>query len=134
MFRTAACVVLVLAFCSFLNAQSARVITDRANLRGTPADTGKVVDTLSKGVEVELVKVSGLWYLVQSTEYAGWVFTSDLEVKQAPADTAGVSKAPPKSASLPAPTDRKYIRGSRGGCYYLRPSGSKAYVDRELCD
>ncbi len=134
MFRAAACGVLVLAYCSFLGAQSARVITDKANLRGRPADTGKVVDTLSKGAEVELVKVSGLWYLVQSTDYAGWIFTSDLEVKQAPGDNAGVSRVPPKSTLQPASTDKKYIRGSRGGCYYLRPSGSKAYVDRELCD
>jgi endonuclease YncB( thermonuclease family) len=29
--------------------------------------------------------------------------------------------------------DRKYVLGSRGGCYYIRPSGSKTYVDKKLC-
>lgn len=27
-----------------------------------------------------------------------------------------------------------YIRGPRGGCYYLSASGKKVYVDRSLCD
>lgn len=30
-------------------------------------------------------------------------------------------------------SDRKYIRGSRGGCYYLNSSGNKTYVDKSLC-
>lgn len=28
---------------------------------------------------------------------------------------------------------RTYVRGSRGGCYYLNGSGKKVYVDRSLC-
>lgn len=31
-------------------------------------------------------------------------------------------------------TSSKYIRGPRGGCYYINSSGSKEYVDRSLCD
>jgi hypothetical protein len=29
---------------------------------------------------------------------------------------------------------RKYIRGPRGGCYYINSKGNKVYVDRSLCD
>lgn len=29
--------------------------------------------------------------------------------------------------------NRKYWRGSRGGCYFLTPSGKKTYVDKALC-
>jgi len=28
---------------------------------------------------------------------------------------------------------RKYITGSRGGCYYINKNGNKTYVDRSLC-
>ena len=28
----------------------------------------------------------------------------------------------------------KYVRGPRGGCYYITPSGNKAYVDRSKCN
>jgi endonuclease YncB( thermonuclease family) len=31
-------------------------------------------------------------------------------------------------------TDRKYIKGSRGGCYYINSNGKKTYVDRSLCN
>lgn len=27
----------------------------------------------------------------------------------------------------------KYIRGPRGGCYYINKNGNKTYVDRALC-
>jgi hypothetical protein len=29
---------------------------------------------------------------------------------------------------------RRYIRGPRGGCYYINDNGSKVYVDRSICD
>jgi hypothetical protein len=46
--------------------------------------------------------------------------------------------APPKSLiltpSLPPPTPgRTYLRGSRGGCYYLNSGGKKIYVDHGYC-
>ncbi|MET0753412.1 MAG: zinc ribbon domain-containing protein [Pyrinomonadaceae bacterium] len=31
-------------------------------------------------------------------------------------------------------TSSKYIRGPRGGCYYITSSGSKEYVDKSLCN
>jgi len=36
-------------------------------------------------------------------------------------------------ASKPAASSRTYLKGSRGGCYYLNSSGNKVYVDRTLC-
>lgn len=31
-------------------------------------------------------------------------------------------------------TGRKYIRGPRGGCYYINRNGNKTYVDRSFCN
>jgi endonuclease YncB( thermonuclease family) len=31
-------------------------------------------------------------------------------------------------------TDRTYIKGSRGGCYYINSNGNKTYVDKALCN
>ncbi len=31
-------------------------------------------------------------------------------------------------------TKTKYIRGPRGGCYYINGNGNKTYVDRSLCN
>lgn len=40
-----------------------------------------------------------------------------------------------KPAEKPVSKDgRTYIKGSRGGCYYINSSGKKIYVDRGLCN
>jgi len=40
----------------------------------------------------------------------------------------------PVDPAPPAPTPgRTYIKGSRGGCYYLTASGKKTYVDHSYC-
>lgn len=52
--------------------------------------------------------------------------TSNLPVENRPKPTP-----PPSAAST---TEKKYIRGARGGCYYLSASGKKVYVDRGLCN
>ncbi len=31
-------------------------------------------------------------------------------------------------------TNRKYLVGAKGGCYYLNSSGNKSYVDKKLCN
>ncbi len=41
---------------------------------------------------------------------------------------------PPPSVPIPATSSRTYIRGPRGGCYYLNRSGNKVYVDKSLCN
>ena len=39
------------------------------------------------------------------------------------------------NASTPAKTSEKtYIRGLRGGCYYINRNGKKSYVDQSLCN
>ena len=38
-----------------------------------------------------------------------------------------------KLLKAPIETNRTYIRGDRGGCYYLNSKGNRIYVDRGLC-
>ena len=42
--------------------------------------------------------------------------------------------APKAFQQLPRTASNGYIRGPRGGCYYLSGSGRKVYVDRGLCN
>ena len=44
-----------------------------------------------------------------------------------PVELASAKAAPSSSAS------RTYVKGPRGGCYYLNSSGSKVYVDKKNC-
>ncbi len=39
-----------------------------------------------------------------------------------------------KKNSSAVRSSRQYIRGPRGGCYYINSNGNKTYVDRSLCN
>lgn len=139
-----------------LFSQSATVISENANLRGTPAASGKVVDTLPRATSVQVIKQAGSWFLVQAAEYVGWIhgntirldapldistadpstlYSSPIAVPRQPEPTPPVYVAPQRTApARPPSSDRSYIRGPRGGCYYYGSSGRKVYVDRSLCN
>ena len=44
-----------------------------------------------------------------------------------------LAPAAASTAGKPSASSRSYLKGSRGGCYYLNSSGNKVYVDRSLC-
>lgn len=127
----------LLLLVSLTKAQTATVISENANLRGTPNQSGKVVSTLSIGSTVEVIKQNGSWFLVQSDEYAGWMHGNTIRYQMAvvPND---YYPAPAKIKSTPSTKrsseSRYYIRGPRGGCYYINGNGNKTYVNRSLCN
>lgn len=52
-----------------------------------------------------------------------------------PAEPTMIKTDAPKESTKKAQTgDKTYLKGSRGGCYYLNAKGSKVYVDKELCN
>jgi endonuclease YncB( thermonuclease family) len=38
------------------------------------------------------------------------------------------------SAAKVKPLEKKYLLGSRGGCYFVNSNGTKIYVDRKMCE
>ena len=123
-------IILILTFAVY--PQSATVITENANLRGTPSESGKVVDTISQGTSMEIIKQKSAWFLVQTTDYVGWVHGNTIRL------TDTITTVPTTVYERPATTrqsdSRTYIRGPRGGCYYINRNGNKTYVDRSLCN
>lgn len=150
--------------------QTAVVIGENAYLRGSPIETGAVVDTLLPGTAVAIFRRQGRWFLVQASPFVGWIHGKSLRLTRAAkpklpsqmpsAET--VSSQPASGTELPAPTEaetktetspeaappgapsktaepsasdkRIYIRGPRGGCYYIKPNGRKVYGDHNLCN
>jgi hypothetical protein len=70
--------VLLLALSAY--PQTATVIPENANLRGTPSVSGKVVETIPQNLVVEVLQQRGAWFLVQTTDYAGWVHGNSLRL------------------------------------------------------
>ena len=125
--------------------QMATITRPNATLHGTPVAAGKVITSLEKGSRVEILIAQGIWNLVQSQDYVGWISTGAILPDDPQEPTLSVptpatlrSTIPPPAATTnPVPlrqsSGRTYIRGSRGGCYYVNSNGNKTYVDRSLC-
>ena len=88
----------------------------------TKADgTKSVSNHLNTGT---FIKRSGKWQVV--AWQATTVPNPDAEAKAELVSTG--------SASAKTVDGRTYLKGSRGGCYYLNSSGNKVYVDKGLCN
>lgn len=131
------------------------VIAEKVNLRGTPTGTGKIVTELNRDTPFNLMKQEGPWFLIQTKTDVGWVHGNTIKLTMATLETLGgasladiparpvdvspvrqaapISQPRPSSSSSPSSTSG-YIRGSRGGCYYLNSRGNKTYVSRSLCN
>ena len=60
--------------------------------------------------------------------------TAQTETKPAASQpAAAVTTIADASATKTESTDRKYVKGPRGGCYYMNAGGSKVYVDKKFC-
>lgn len=147
----------VLACACLASAQgrTATVISERANLRDIPSQTGQVTQEVAVGTSIKVLDRKGAWYVVRVEDSVGWMHGNTFRfgggssvVQSAP----GLDASPSVVESTPRPSrpssgstqsdasgsrpgsGRSYIRGPRGGCYYYSSSGRKVYVDRSLCN
>lgn len=100
----------------------------------TKADGSRTVgNNLNTGT---FIKRDGKWQVV--------AWQSTIVPPPQPATQSKSAESSPKPAAIssegPAPTTattnsatRVYIKGPRGGCYYLNSSGGKVYVDKKNC-
>ncbi len=76
-----------------------------------------------------LLKSNGNWEYVNTT-------TSSNSADKKILSSSRPSTSRTKIYSTPSTkyTSRRYIRGPRGGCYYINRNGGKTYVDRSMCN
>ena len=120
----------------------ARVIAEKANLRETPSVTGLAEGEVSEGTIVKVLDEKLPWYVVRVGDRVGWMHGATLVFIDYATTTTEREPVrvitPAETYSQPQPrrstSGRVYIRGPRGGCYYISGSGSKVYVDRSVCN
>jgi hypothetical protein len=137
--------------------RTATVISERANLRETPAQASEVKQEVAVGTSIKVLDRKGAWYVVRIDDSVGWMhgntfrFGSGSGIQQSnsvldddasPSPAANTSR-PIRSRSGSVQSNdsgsrsssgRTLIRGPRGGCYYYSGSGRKVYVNRSLCN
>lgn len=129
----------------------ARVISENAHLRDTPSVSGASEQEVAEDTIVKVLDEKLPWYVVRVGNRVGWMHGNTLEfistqgsVSEPPQQQIVVPDSKPSTPSVPRSrpsrpvkstvSDRGYITGPRGGCYYLSGSGRKVYVDRSLCN
>ena len=143
-------------------ARYARVISQSANLRETPAVTSTSIIDITEDTLVKVLDEKLPWYVVRIGNRVGWMHgdTLDFINTSSPVTTAPIEQSvtpiytPPPSTRRSTPPESSssgssssgssssgsssssggYIRGPRGGCYYISTSGRKVYVDRSMCN
>lgn len=144
--RSSICIafLLLLIPCVTSTAQTrtARVIAENAKLRETPSTTGLAEGEVPEGTVVKILDEKLPWYVVRVGDRVGWMHGATLLF---PDNATTTSEREPERATAPSETyslpqstrstaDKTYIRGPRGGCYYISGSGRKVYVDRSMCN
>lgn len=77
-----------------------------------------------------IASAAGLGIWSDPTPIPPWVFRGESVLSS----TGTADPGQGKESSAPQTNERKYILGPRGGCYYLKESGVKVYVqDKKLC-
>jgi hypothetical protein len=141
-------------------ARYARVISQNANLRDTPSVSSTSTQEIAEDTLVKVLDEKLPWYVVRVGNRVGWMHGDTLEfINTQPPVTAAPTEqnispvytpstpTTPRREPLPetppstggygrrsSASDRTYIRGPRGGCYYISGSGNKVYVDRSMCN
>lgn len=98
--RELSLILLVSVLTAVSYAQTAFVTGENAYLRGSPVETGAVVDTLLPDTKVEIIRQRGPWFLVQASPFVGWMHGNFLSFKR-PADPVLTS---PVAAAQNAPS------------------------------
>ena len=120
--------------------RTARVIAENANLRETPSTTGLAEGEVPEGMIVKILDEKLPWYVVRVGDRVGWMHGATLLITY---DATRTSEREPVRVFTPAESypepprstaNKIYIRGPRGGCYYISGSGRKVYVDRGMCN
>lgn len=76
--------------------QDRYVDASRLNVRQSPGKGGKVIWTLKRDQKVTVVRTDGDWSLLRSERFTGWVFSSFLSLKPAPAKAVTSKRTHPK--------------------------------------
>lgn len=81
----------------------------------------------------EIEKQTGYDFLASVPKKIQSIIESSKDSQLEPAAASGTNKTTPAVKKTDSGA-REYMRASRGGCYYLNPSGNKSYVDKKFCE
>jgi hypothetical protein len=102
-------------------------------VRAEPRSDAAILRTLNRGdyVHVGPADANGWAKVYSGATYFGYVYRASSLIQPTPPFVDLVS---PGTRPSPEAESRVYIRGPKGGCYYINRNKNKQYVDRSMCN
>lgn len=97
-----------------------------------PDSNSEIIEKVNSKDGISVVDQTNYFYKVSYKNKTGYILKSQWDVTQKSSTSKTVQSS--KSTGYKPKTSQKYIRGPRGGCYYINSNGKKVYVDRSLCN
>lgn len=82
------------------------VISEKANLRGTPTAAGELLVVVEEGDRFRLIETKGAWYLVETPAYVGWLHGNTIRLETSSPTTA----SRPSRYTIAVPTKPVEVR------------------------
>ncbi len=102
-------------------------------LRDRPnAAIGNVIHVIPSGEELVLLEYASSYFQVNYQGQIGYLHEMYVANWKAHSKTLAKNSYSKKTQKRQSKS-RSYIRGPRGGCYYINSNGNKTYVSRNLC-
>lgn len=76
-----------------LSVKNAVVITENANLRKAGNSSGEVIQTISEGTNIEIIRQQGAWFLVKNNGRSGWMHGNTIRFVDSTTETEDLTIA-----------------------------------------
>lgn len=134
--------------CYYLTASGNKKYVDKSYCENTSSETKSNSSKATETSQPPAKKTSsgereyltgsrgGCYYLTKSgnKKYVDKTFCSQPTVSTSEKGETKINESETKQPENTNTDGRTYLKGSRGGCYYLNSSGKKVYVDKSLCN
>jgi hypothetical protein len=105
-----------------------------ARIYDRPSVIGEARGDVPKTAAIRVLDAENDWYVVRIGDVVGWMPASSLQIGTSSGSIrAGLIDRNASSPRTSSGSGRVYIRGPRGGCYYINGSGNKTYVAHSFC-
>jgi len=101
----------------------------KLRLRSTPFPTKKFIVNIPRNALLRIISYREGYWEVEYKNHVGYI--SEMFVLEN--HLMNELKPKVRQYSVKQLRSRRYIRGPRGGCYYINSNKNKVYVDRSLC-
>jgi len=115
--------ILVFLNLSIFSQEYVKVISIKANLRGTPDNQGVIITTVNLNEQFELIQQKNAWFLIQTPRYVGWIHGNNIEKVKSEETTSTQIKVDVNYLNFEDDKGYDVVRTQKRAFLYSEPDG-----------